>query len=519
MLKKLFVNSAYFLSTSHSYQTTKKFFFNLLEEDSYRYKKYFDFFMITLIVVSVIILIEEVKTPIDNYLLYFNNYFISLFFLIEYFLRLWVNGNASKIVIEQDEYDSMLSREFNFSVAIKKIFKEKLKYILSLRAIIDLLAIIPFFHQLRLLRVFILFRVFKLFRYARSVQTFTSIFITKKFEFLTLFIFASIIIFVASVLIYMMEANHTESSIQTFYDALYWSVVTISTVGYGDITPVSNEGRFVAMIVIVSGIAVLAFTTSLVVSGFNEKLEEIRETRDIDSINKLKAFYIVCGYESISQEVVKQLSRNNQIIILDENPAHIEQARKDGFRALNYDPGIIQSYHKLHINIDKQVKAILCLKENDVENVYTALTVRSFNKNVYILSLLMHDTNRKKLTFAGVNEILYTKELIGLIAKEFVGKPVAFEVIHSLRSEHSAISIEEVIITPRIAQNFPTVELLESAKYRVVLLGIYKHTTKHFFFNPIDITLVEEGDYLLIIGNKAFIQEYEAHLHTKRVKK
>jgi len=516
MFKKLLLNGAYFLSTSNHYQATKHFFYNLLENDTYKYKKYFDFFMIVLIVLSVIILIQEVKTPINDYLLFFNNYIVSVFFLLEYLFRLWVNGNASEIMIKQDEYDSMLSREFNLKIALKKISKEKFQYILSLRAIIDLLAIIPFFHQLRLLRILILFRVFKLFRYARSLQTFTSVFITKKFEFLTLFIFASIIIFVSSVLIYMVEANAPNSSIETFYEAIYWSIVTISSVGYGDITPVSDEGKLVAMVVIVSGIAVLAFTTSLVVSGFNEKLDEIRETKDIDNISKLKEFYIVCGYESIAQEVVKQLSKNNNVIILDEDPARIAQAHQDGFRALNYDPGIVESYHKLRINMDKQVKAILCLREDDVENVYTTLTVRSFNKDIYILALLIKDSNRKKLNFAGVNEVLYTKELIGLIAREFVGKPVAFEVIHALRSEHSEINIDEIVVTPRIAQNFPTVESLQSSKYRVILLGIYKHNTKRFFFNPIETTFVEEGDYLLVIGNNMFVEEYEQHLHTRK---
>ena len=69
-----------------------------------------------------------------------------------------------------------------------------------------------------------------------------------------------------------------------------------------------------------------------------------------------------------------------------------------------------------------QVKAVLCLRESDVENVYTTLTVRSINKDVYILSLLNNDIHRNKLSFAGVDEILYAKELVGMIAKEFIGK-------------------------------------------------------------------------------------------------
>ncbi len=518
MLKELVVDVAYFLQTSKYYQAKKTFFYNLLENNNYKYKKYFDLLMITLILISVIILIQEVKSDVNEYVLLFNNYLISIVFLIEYFLRLWIVSSISKVFVDRSEHDSMLNKDFNFLLAIKIVLNEKLRYIFSVRAMIDLLAIIPFFHQLRLLRIFILFRVFKLFRYARSFQTFTSVLSTKKFEFLTLLMFSSIVIFVSSVLIYVMEANNPQSPINTLFDALYWSIVTISTVGYGDITPVTQEGQVVAMAVIITGIAVLAFTTSLVVSAFSEKLDEIKERKDVDDLNKLDEFYIVCGYENIAQEVVLELSKKNKLIILDEDNSRVKKARKDGYKALNYDPGSVESYKKLRINFTKQVKAILCLRENDVENVYTALTVRSFNKNVFILSLLMQDVNRKKLIFAGVNEIFYSKELIGLIAKEFVGKPVAFEVIHALRSEYTNIDIEEILVSQRILENFITVGDLKSSKYRLVLLGVYKQEFKRFFFNPIDSTILEEGDFLVYIGNNLFMKEYEKYLYTKKIK-
>jgi len=516
MLKRLIVDGAYFLSTSKNYQSVKHFFYNLLENDNYKYKKYFDMLMITLIIISVVVLVREVKSHVNDFFLYFNNYVISVVFLVEYVLHLWISSSASEVIIKQSEHNSMLGQNFQFSTALMQITRDKLRYITSVRAIIDLLAIVPFFHQLRLLRVFILFRVFKLFRYARSFQTFTSVLSTKKFEFLTLLMFSSIVIFVSSVLIYIMEANDPNSPIDTLYEAVYWSIVTISTVGYGDITPSTDAGRLVAMFVIIAGIAVLAFTTSLVVSAFTEKLDEIRETKSVDDLKKLKSFYIICGYENIAQEVAKKLSINNNLIILDEDPVRVVKAQKDGFTALNYDPGSVESYKKLRVDIKTQVKAILCLRESDVENVYTSLTVRSFNKEVFILSLLMNEANRKKLSFAGVNEILYSKELVGLIAREFIGKPVAFEVIHALRSDYSNVDIEEIIINERMLETFSTVDELHNPKYRLILLGIYKQAHKRFFFNPIGSTILEQGDYLVLIGNFAFIKEYDKYLHKKK---
>lgn len=509
------VNFSYFLTTSKTYQKTKNFFYNLLENGEYSYKRYFDFFMIILIFISVAVLIREVKSHVNDYLLFFNNYVISFIFLVEYLLRLWVNSSVSKIIIEQHEHDLMLGKKFQIFTALKTVFKIKMKYMLSVKALIDLVAILPFFHQLRLLRIFILFRVFKLFRYAKSIQTFTSIITAKKFEFFTLFIFASMVIFISSVLIYVMEANNPKSSIDTLFEALYWSIVTISTVGYGDITPITPEGRTVAMFVIVAGIAVFSFTTSLIVTSFTEKLDEIKDLKVIDDIAKIKEFYLICGYEEVAKEVAKKLSIKNNIIILDENVDKVERAKRDGFIALNYNPGNIESYQKLRIDIKTQVKAILCLGESDVHNVYAAMTVRSFNKDVFILSLLKNKANKRKLTFAGVNEMFYEKELVGIVAKDFVGKPVAFEAIHSLRSNYTNIDMEELLVNERITQTYKKVGDLQNKKYKIVLLGIYKNSEKSFLFNPMDSISLESGDYLLVMGNNQLLEEFNRHLHMK----
>jgi len=516
MLTNLIVNTAYYLNTSKRYQEKKTFFYNLLQNDKYKYKKYVDIFMITLIFISVAILIREVKHPVGGFLLFFSNYIISIIFLIEYILRLWVDSSVSAIIVERAEHDTFLGRDVKLSKALSKAISVKIQYILSFYAIIDILAILPFFHELRLLRLFILFRVFKLFRYAKSFQTLAGVLATKRFEFITLALFAFMVIFISAILIYAMEANNSASPIHTLFDAIYWSIVTISTVGYGDITPITQEGRVVAIIVIVTGIAVLAFSTSLVVSAFTEKIDEIKEIKTVDDVSKLQEFYLICGYQDIAHEVAQKLTRHgNTVIVIDDDENAISRAKKDSLIALAYSPGSVKSYAKLHLDISKHVKAVLCLYEDDVKNVYTSLTVRSISKDVPVLSLLMEENNRKKLEYAGINKIVYPQELVGLIAKEFVGKPAAFEVIHELRSENSKVKIDEVAVTQRIAENVSMVQYLNNKKFRVVLLGVYKKESDRFFFNPLDSTLIETGDYLLVIGYRIFIAEFEKHLHTR----
>ena len=517
LIARLIVDSAYKRLASEGYQRTKHFFKNLLDNDEYPYKRYFDYMMIILIMMSVAILIREVKYPVNDMWLFFNNYIISIVFLIEYLLRMWIYSDNSKIIVEQYEKDQLLQRKFRYRHAVGKLLSVKFKYVRSVTAIIDLLAIVPFFHQMRLLRIFILFRVFKLLRYVQSLRTFGSVLATKKFEFITLLMFASIVIFISSVLIYVMEANNPDSSINTLYEAFYWAIVTISTVGFGDITPITDAGRFIAMIIIIAGVAVLSFTTSIIVTAFTEKLDEIKDRKTVDDVIKLKRFYLICGYEDVAQHVASKLRRDGyDIIVMDEDPEHVKRSREHGYITLPYDPGALESYKRLKIDFNKQVRAVLCLLEDDVLNIYTALTIRSMNKEVKILSTLVYQDNRKKILMAGVDEVVYTQELVGMMAKEFSGKPVAIEAFHALRSEQTGVKLEEITVDERMLDNFKLVDELQHEHYHLILMGIHKKEQDKFFFNPDGSTILESGDILLVIGQNVFINEFRIHIHQKR---
>ncbi|MGA9045076.1 ion transporter [Sulfuricurvum sp.] len=517
MIGRLIVGIAFYLHASARYRHIKKFFYNLLENSAYPYKKFFDYTMIMLIVISVYILIRHVKYDVSQEWLFFNNYVISLIFLAEYLVRLWVYSDNSKAIIEQYEHDLFLQRPFKLLHVVQRIIVTKSEFVFSPAAIIDLLAIMPFFHEMRLLRVFILFRVFKLFRYAKSLTQFVSILASKKFEILTLGVFASVIIAVSSVLIYVMEANNPASPINTLFDAVYWSVVTIFTVGYGDFVPVTTEGRTVAMVIIVAGIAVISFATSIVVSAFTEKLDEIKEDKLIDDVSKIDQFYLICGYGPLAHQVAHRFQINDKkVVILESNKERVLEAQKEGFLALAYDPASLHSYHALRIDFESQVIAAILLEESDVLNVYTALTIREITKHVPLLSILLHHENRRKLALAGINEIVYTQELIGLMSKEVSGRPVAFEVIHALRSENSGVFIEEVILDALMATR-----LFESAKLplfhkRLILLGVYKQTGKSFFFNPSNTLAIEAGDVAIVVGTRSLIDEFKALMRKKR---
>jgi len=516
MLSRWVVGFAFFLHTCHFYQRAKIFFYNLLENQNYKYKKSFDIFMMGLIFLSVYILVRSVKHEIPHGWLIFNNFVISMIFLIEYLLRFWLHGNSSKVIIEQYESDLFFHRPFSFSSALRTIFLQKIEYVFSPTAIIDLLAIMPFFHEFRLLRIFILFRVLKIFRYAKSLQRLMSILATKKFEIFTLIVFTLIMIMVSSVSIYVMEAHNPASKINTLFDAVYWSVVTIFTVGYGDFVPVTHGGRIVAMMIIVSGIAVISFATSIVVSAFTEKLDEIKEEKMIDRVNTLKRMYLVCGFSPLAHEVIRKLHKHHvPIVVLEKDINKVQQARNDGLLALHYDSASLHTYSHLKFDFEHQIEAVILLHESDVSNIYTALTIRELTKRIALYSVLQHPENRKKLFLAGINHIVNTYELVGMMSKIIARQPVAFEVIHALRSEETSTIIDEIILDSQMKDRFYA--LLDEPLFyqRFSVLGIYSTQSKFFHFNPHPDSSIESGDVAIVLANRGLIEEFRAKLHRK----
>lgn len=517
MIGRWIVGAAFYLHGSPRYHRVKKVFHNLLENPLYPYKKYFDYFMILLIVSSVYILVHHVKYAVSPRWIFFNNYVISIFFMVEYLLRFWTYSDTSKMIIEQYEHDLFLQRRFNWLRSIHQIVIVKLKFVVSPAAIIDLLAIMPFFHELRILRVFILFRVFKLFRYTKSLTQLVSILSSKKFEIFTLGMFAGVIIIVSSILIYVMEANNPHSHIKTLFDAIYWSVVTIFTVGYGDFVPVTTEGRTVAMIIITAGIAVISFATSIVVSAFTEKLDEIKEEKFIEDISKINEFYLICGYSPLAHQIAHHFHKHgHDVVIVDKDHQKVTEAQKEGYVALCYDPASLHTYHTLRIDFDRQVIAAILLQDSDVFNVYTALTIRELTAVIPLYSILLQHENRRKLSLAGINEIVYTQELIALMSKEVSGRPVAFEVIHALQSENSGVFIEEIMLDSKTKGRFFEVYHLPLFYKRLIVLGLYQSQKKKFVFNPKENAIeIKNADVAIVIGTRILIDEFKVLIYKK----
>ena len=159
-------------------------------------------------------------------------------------------------------------------------FRSRIRYILSPMALIDLISILPFllpfmpytFVGVRAFRLVRLLRIFKLNRYSEALVAIGDVFRRKAQQIVASIFFVSIILVLASLLIYYAEHDAQPEQFENAFSGLWWSVATLTTVGYGDIYPITPIGRFLGAIIAILGIGMVAVPTSILSAGFMELL-------------------------------------------------------------------------------------------------------------------------------------------------------------------------------------------------------------------------------------------------------
>lgn len=242
--------------------------YNLIEPKSMTsiYSIIYDVVMVIIILLSFVPLVFKENRPVFQVI----DHFCVTVFIIDYFLR-WITA------------------DFRFK---KKSIVSFIRYPFSFMAIVDLLSILPSFFVLhgtfktlrifRLLKTLRVLRVVRIFRYSSSLQILKNVFYNHRISLLFVCMLAVGYVFVTALVMFQVEPDTFEN----FFDAVYWSTVSVTTIGYGDIIPVSTVGKVITVISALVGVAIIALPTSIITAGYmqeNRKIdEEIIEKRKGD---------------------------------------------------------------------------------------------------------------------------------------------------------------------------------------------------------------------------------------------
>lgn len=237
-------------------------------DDNEKIDKVVAFGLMMLIVANVIaFVLETVDSLNQQYGAFFQTFeLISLaIFSVEYLLRLWV---------------APLNPRYTGR------FAGRIRYALTPMALIDLLAIAPAFLPLlfamdlrvvRILRIFRLFRLLKMGRYVESLNTMDDVIRSKKEELLVTTVMIATLLLFAGSLMYLVENDAQPDKFPDIPSALWWGIATLTTVGYGDVFPVTPLGRLLGGLIAFLGIGIFALPTGILATGFTEELQKRRK--------------------------------------------------------------------------------------------------------------------------------------------------------------------------------------------------------------------------------------------------
>jgi len=363
--------------------------------------------MISLILISITILIAGKTLKIPQWLIVFDFYVVTVIFALEYLLRLWISHDIHKHIIAVKEKED--SKRFEYYLTPLKL---KLRYILSLPALIDLIAIFPQFRIVRLL---------KLYHYMHGTSSLFQALLKKRFEFIFLGYILFGITFTFGSIFYTLEYG-VNKELDSYLDAIYWALVTISTVGYGDISPVTDLGKIISMFGIVLGIAMISFVTSMMVSAFSERFDELRNSDSVSHVHKMQNVVLLTGYGHLSMTIAKKLKEDRRFepVIIENNELKATEALNDGLNVIKADASSAKLIKELYKK--DNILAMLILTSSDIENIYFALNVKSLYRDCVIFSRMNHSYLLAQYKASGVNEVIEPYSVVNAKALNYIKK-------------------------------------------------------------------------------------------------
>ena len=293
-----------------------------------------------------------------------------------------------------------------------------------------------------------------------------------------------------------------------FLDALYMTVITLSTVGFREVHNLSDLGKIFTMVLIFFGVSVIGYIVgSLAQIMFEGQFHRIIGRKKVEkSISALDGHYIICGFGRIGALICKEFAAKPlPFVVVEKDAASIERMELDGhgYLFLRGDATVDDTLLKAGI---KKAKGLISVVTSDTENVYITLTARGLNPDLFILARSGEEGSELKLKRAGANKVVSPYLIGGSRMAQAILRPTVVDFIEiATGHEHLELQMEEILIPDH--SGFIG-ESLASSGFRketgVIIVGIKKDCGK-MGFNPESHTKLEARDTLIVLGEPTAI--------------
>ena len=294
-------------------------------------------------------------------------------------------------------------------------------------------------------------------------------------------------------------------------DSLYMTVITLSTVGYGEVHKLDDLAKVWSILLIIFGVTGIG----ALLRTINEEFIQSKlfwNKKMIKNISKLKNHYIICGYGRMGAVIARELDDKNQkFLIIENNEQKVEVIRSKGMLCINGDATSDEILQNAQIDKAAGVAVVL---DTDQENLFVTMTIKTTNPDIFLLSRCAKEYNESKLLRAGANKVINPYKAGGHRMAEMLSKPQVEDSISVVSPKHADLNLTLDEISLKNCKEYNNVTINDSKireNYDVNIVGIIKDNGESII-NPEPDTLLNTNDIILLIGDEDKMSVFKEQL-------
>ena len=293
----------------------------------------------------------------------------------------------------------------------------------------------------------------------------------------------------------------------SFFDAFYMTLITITTVGYQEVHPLSQAGRVFNSFVIFFGVTAMfiamgAMTQTIIELQLHDRYGERRKKR---AIMKMKDHYIVCGFGRVGRNAAMELQRTGvPFLVIDRNEQRVERATQAGMLAMLADSTRDETLREAGV---ERARGFIAALATDADNVFVILSAKTLNPSLTVVTRASEEDAEEKLRRAGADTVFSPYSMTGHRLAQALVRP---HVVQLLDFAGQAVGLDVTMEQLRVSLGGQPVKLedLVPRDTRLLVLAIGKPDGK-MIFNPPGASYVADGDVLIVMGEQPSLRNME----------
>ena len=289
-----------------------------------------------------------------------------------------------------------------------------------------------------------------------------------------------------------------------FVDALYMTVITISTVGFGEVGTTSNISEIFSVFMIFLGVGIVGYAFTTIVAMFVEgKVVDLWKGSKMDrKISALNNHYIICGSGELAEVIInKFIDENLDFVVITDKRDDLDDYSQHNILVIeghSTEESVLE-----HARIER-AKGLVATLDNEVDNIVTVLTARDLNKEIYIIANAITKSGSEKLLKVGANKTLSATEISGKRMASLMIKPNIISFLDVVtRIGDVELDLEEVVVmNGSYLENKNLIESQIPKKTGLIVLAIKKIEDGKMLFNPPGDYTFKIGDVLIVLGRE-----------------